>query len=48
LKAGSFATANIASEDWTVTGSVDIPKGTRVLVKERSGLKLVVEPKKEA
>ena len=48
LKAGSFATANIASEDWTVTGSVDIPNGTRVVVKERSGLKLVVEPKKEA
>ena len=48
LKAGSFATANIASEDWSVTGSVDIPNGTRVIVKERSGLKLVVEPKKEA
>jgi len=48
LKAGTFATANIASEDWTVTGSVDIPNGTRVVVKERSGLKLVVEPKKEA
>jgi membrane-bound serine protease (ClpP class) len=47
LKAGSFATANIASEDWTVTGSVDIPKGARVVVKERSGLKLVVESKKE-
>jgi len=48
LKAGSLATANIASEDWSVTGSVDIPNGTRVIVKERSGLKLVVEPKKEA
>jgi len=48
LKAGSFGTANIASEDWSVTGSVDIPNGTRVIVKERSGLKLVVEPKKEA
>jgi membrane-bound serine protease (ClpP class) len=48
LKAGTFATANIASEDWSVTGSVDIPTGTRVVVKERSGLKLVVEPKKEA
>ena len=48
LKAGSFATANIASEDWSVTGSVDIPNGRRVIVKERSGLKLVVEPKKEA
>src|SRR2546428_10048293 len=48
LKAGSFATANIASEDWTVTGSVDIPNGTRVVVKERSGLKLVVQPRKEA
>ena len=48
LKAGSFGTANIASEDWSVTGSVDISNGTRVIVKERSGLKLVVEPKKEA
>ncbi len=48
LKAGSFASANIASEDWSVTGSVDIPTGARVVVKERSGLKLVVEPKKEA
>ncbi len=47
LKAGAVATANIASEDWSVTGNQDIPKGSRVIVKERSGLKLVVEPKEK-
>jgi len=27
LKAGGLATANIGSEDFTVTGSTDLPKG---------------------
>ena len=43
LKAGELATANIGSEDFTVTGSTDLPKGTLVMVKGLDGLKLVVE-----
>ncbi len=45
LKAGEFATANISSEDFTVTSASDIPRGTRVIVKDVQGLKLVVEKK---
>ncbi len=45
LKAGEFATANISSEDFTVTSTSDIPRGTRVIVKDVQGLKLVVEKK---
>jgi len=43
LKAGGNATANIASEEWTVTSSQEIARGTRIKVKEVRGLKLVVE-----
>jgi membrane-bound serine protease (ClpP class) len=43
LTAGQTATANIDSEDWSVTGSQDLPKGARVKVKETDGFKLVVE-----
>ena len=43
LKAGELATANIESEDFTVTGSTDLPKGTVVMVKALEGLKLIVE-----
>jgi membrane protein implicated in regulation of membrane protease activity len=43
LKAGAQGTANIESEDWTVTGDKDLAKGTRVKVKETEGYKLVVE-----
>jgi len=43
LKAGEVATANIGSEDFTVTGSTDLPKGTLVKVKGLEGLKLIVE-----
>src|SRR5712692_8758831 len=43
LKAGELATANIGSEDFTVTGSTDLPKGTLVKVKGLDGLKLIVE-----
>jgi membrane-bound serine protease (ClpP class) len=43
LKAGELATANIGSEDFTVTGSTNLPKGTLVKVKDLEGLKLVVE-----
>ena len=43
LKAGGEASANIASEDWTVTSSGEMEKGTRIKVKEVKGLKLVVE-----
>ncbi len=42
LKAGGVATANIGSEEWTVTASEDMPKGTRVKVLEVEGLKLKV------
>ncbi len=43
LKAGEVATANIGSEDFTVTGSTDMPKGTLVRVKDLQGLRLIVE-----
>jgi len=43
LKAGEVATANIGAEDFTVTGSTDIPKGTIVRVKDVQGLRLIVE-----
>jgi membrane-bound serine protease (ClpP class) len=43
LKAGEVATANIGSEDFTVTGSTDMPKGTLVRVKNLEGLRLIVE-----
>ena len=43
LMAGGEATANIASEDWTVISSGEMEKGTRIKVKEVRGLKLVVE-----
>ncbi len=43
LKVGGRATANIASEEWTVTSSQEMTKGTRIKVKEVRGLKLVVE-----
>ncbi len=45
LKAGGVASANISAEDWTVTASQDLPKGTRIVVKEIQGLKLLVEKK---
>lgn len=48
LKAGDVATANINAEDFTVTSTSDIPKGTLVIVKDVQGLKLVVEKKGEA
>jgi membrane-bound serine protease (ClpP class) len=43
LKAGEVATANIGSEDFSVTGSTDMPKGTLVKVKDIQGLRLIVE-----
>ena len=43
LKAGEVATANIGSEDFTVTGSSDLPSGTLVMVKDIQGLRLKVE-----
>jgi membrane-bound serine protease (ClpP class) len=43
LKAGEVATANIGSEDFSVTGSTDMPKGTLVKVKDIEGLRLIVE-----
>ncbi len=43
LKAGEVATANIGAEDFTVTGSTDLPKGTLVRVKDLEGLRLIVE-----
>jgi membrane-bound serine protease (ClpP class) len=44
LKANMLGTANIGSEDWTVTSRQDLVKGARVKVKETDGYKLVVEP----
>ena len=43
LKAGEYATATISSEDYTVTSTEDLPKGTKVRVKDVQGLKLAVE-----
>src|SRR5712664_1227369 len=43
LKAGEVATANIGSEEFSVTGSTDMPKGTLVRVKDVQGLRLIVE-----
>jgi membrane protein implicated in regulation of membrane protease activity len=43
LKAGEVATANIGAEDFTVTGSTDMPKGAFVRVKDVQGLRLIVE-----
>src|SRR2546422_3224540 len=43
LKAGEVATANIGAEDFTVTGSTDLPSGTLVSVKDIQGLRLIVE-----
>ena len=43
LRAGEVGTANIGSEDFTVTASADLPKGTLVRVKDLQGLRLVVE-----
>jgi membrane-bound serine protease (ClpP class) len=43
LKAGEYGTATISSEDYTVTSSESLSKGTKVRVKDIQGLKLVVE-----
>jgi len=43
VRANATGTANIDSEDWTVTSSQDLPKGARVKVKEIQGYKLLVE-----
>jgi membrane-bound serine protease (ClpP class) len=47
VKAGEYGTATISSEDYTVTSSESLPKGTKVQVKDVQGLKLVVEKKDE-
>jgi membrane protein implicated in regulation of membrane protease activity len=43
LKAGGVATANIGSEDYTVTGPADMPRGSEIRVKDVNGLRLLVE-----
>src|SRR5438876_11845650 len=43
LSAGATATANIGSEDYSVTGPEDLPRGSQVRVKDVQGLRLVVE-----
>ena len=43
VKANMTGTANIGSEDWTVSCTQDLAKGTRVKVKETDGYKLIVE-----
>lgn len=43
LKAGAVATANIGSEDYSVTGQTDLPLGTLIVVKDVQKLHLVVE-----
>lgn len=43
LKSGEVATANIGAEDYTVTGTTDLPRGSEVRVKDVQGLRLIVE-----
>src|SRR6266702_1283938 len=43
LSAGATATANIGSEDYSVTGPEDLPRGSQGRVKDVQGLRLVVE-----
>ena len=43
VKAGEYGTATISSEDYTVSSSENLPKGTKVRVKDVQGLKLSVE-----
>lgn len=43
VKAGMTGSANIDSEDWSVTAKHDLKKGTRVKVKEVQGFTLTVE-----
>jgi len=43
VKGGMTGSANIDSEDWSVTAAVDLSKGTRVKVKEVRGFTLTVE-----
>ena len=45
LKAGELATALIGAEEWTVTSSQDMPRGTIIVVKDLQGLRLSVEKK---
>ena len=47
LTAGGVATANIESEDYSVTGLTDLPRNTMVRVKDLQGLKLIVEKSEE-
>ncbi len=43
LKAGAVATANIGSEDYSVTGQTDLTTGTLIVVKDVQKLHLIVE-----
>ena len=43
LTAGQVATARVSAEEYSVTASENLPKGTRIKVKDVQGLKLVVE-----
>ncbi len=45
LAAGGLATAIVGAEEWTVTSSTDLTKGTRIMVKDLQGLKLIVDKK---
>jgi membrane-bound serine protease (ClpP class) len=47
VKAGEYGTATISSEDYTVTSSENLSKGTKIRVKDMQGLKLIVEKKEE-
>jgi membrane-bound serine protease (ClpP class) len=47
VRAGEYGTATISSEDYTVTSSESLSKGTKVRVKDLQGLKLVVEKTEE-
>src|SRR5713101_741215 len=47
LTAGGLGTAIVGAEEWTVTSSKDLAKGTSVIVRDLQGLKLVVEAKED-
>jgi len=47
LAAGGLATAIVDAEEWTVTSTTDLARGTTITVKDLQGLKLIVEKKED-
>jgi len=47
LAAGGLATALVNAEEWTVTSTTSLAKGTTITVRDLQGLKLIVEKKED-